>query len=237
MLLSITNGLLLVLIGCTQAKIPGEYRESQGSTGIFSVEQSDNRLKFVRFVKLEDGTVINPIMYRYPAFRKIFDPPRELRVRSSQITSVRGNKKIRLPISEEITSYLLLVRNSVPAKIQNDGTTQTMYEWSDWQLLEIDAKEVSLDKPIVIPPFEELLKREISDEQEELLKDLVQKYDKIVAAARKKVSTPVPPRKTAAGQDQDSQPANEKKIEQEEESDKKSSDEPGLSEEKETAKP
>jgi len=42
------------------------------------------------------------------------------------------------------------------------------------QLFEIEAKDISPDKPIVIPAYEELAKRELTKEQKELLENLVQ---------------------------------------------------------------
>ncbi len=61
----------------------------------------------------------------------------------------------------------------------------------DWQLLEIPAKNLTPEKPLVIPAYEELAKRELTKEQKELLKDLVQRYDALAAAARKKANPPV----------------------------------------------
>ena len=185
--------LLLLIMGCETAADSDEYRESQGTVGILTLEQVDPLLRIAQFVKLKNGTVSYAKMYRYPGFRKLFDPPNEKKVRSQQIIT-SNDSSIYLPMSKEIASYLFLISKRLPIKAVDDGERTTDRDWSDWQLFEIPATEISKDKPIVIPPFEELAKRELTKEQEARLKDLVERYEKIEAKARKKASTPVPPR-------------------------------------------
>ena len=98
-----------------------------------------------------------------------------------------------MPISEEITTHLLLVRKAYSIEVIEDGKPKREIKWHDWQLLELPAGDISPEKPIVIPSFEELQKRELSKDKQELLEDLVQRYDKIEAAAWKKAGTPTKP--------------------------------------------
>jgi len=127
--------------------------------------------------------------------------------RTAKSTTKKKHNFIHLPYSEEIDTYILLVRtsfhkDSVPKyvdKTERDPLnkilgTKTDYVWANWQLLEIPAKDISPEKPLVIPAYEELAKRELTKEQKELLKDLVQRYEKVAAAARKRAATPVKPR-------------------------------------------
>jgi len=109
-----------------------------------------------------------------------------------------------LPQSKEIAEYLFLVRRSyhkdaVPEyvkKTEQDTINkkpgaQPDHVWANWQLLEFPTEDL---KPFVIPSYETLAKHELTKEKKELLKDLVQRYDKAAAAARKRAATPVKPR-------------------------------------------
>jgi hypothetical protein len=103
------------------------------------------------------------------------------------------HQSIYLPVSEDIERYLYLIRRGVIKETQVEGRTTKALQWTDWQLLDIPAQDVSKDKPIVIPSFEVLTKRELTTEQQELLKDLVGRYEKIETEAEKKMATPASP--------------------------------------------
>ena len=146
---------------------------------------------------------LDPKLYYYQ-LRRILFRPRPVEEVGRVWTTIGRNAEpkyrvLHLPESEEIDTYLLLVRKHLPKRVEVDGELKTEYELSDWQLLELDAKDVSPDKPITIPPYEELAKRELSAEQQDLLKDLIKKQDENEAAALKKASTPVPPKPLLPG--------------------------------------
>ena len=188
----ITFILIVVMVGCVSANAPGEYRESQGSVVKFTVEQSTPVLTITWFVKLQDGLVIRPKIFFYQARQVLFAfRSVEESARIWQITSTKARNFLYLPYSKEINTYLLLIRAPLPKEVEKDGKIETIYEQSEWQLLEIPAKEVSPEEPIVIPAFEELIKRELPKEKQELLNDLVTKYNAIATAAKKRMDTPM----------------------------------------------
>jgi len=183
-------------VGCSRANAPGVYRESQGKVAMFTTKPVDRVLRITRFVKLQDGTVIRPILYYYQLRRGFlfgFDRVEECG-RTFRTVGRSGNslsRSLYLPVSEEIATHVLLVQTSFPREIKKYGETRTRYIWADWQLIEIDAKDLSPEKPIAIPAYEELAKREQTKEKKELLKDLVQRYDKVAVAARRRAANSV----------------------------------------------
>ena len=102
-------------------------------------------------------------------------------------------RALHLPVSEEIATHLLLVRTSILKGKKANDEQKPEYEMAAWQLIEVEAKDISPEQPLLIPAYEELSNRELTKEQNELLQDLVKKYDKIVAVAKKKAATPVKP--------------------------------------------
>jgi len=193
MQISIVHFLTFMLMGCAHAETPGEYRESNGKVVKFVVKQSDPIHRITWFLKLKDGSVIRPEIYYYQTQFTLLGIQRvEESARTSQTTSTNKKKFIYLPYSEEIDTYLLLVRTPVPKEVEKDGKTETVYEQSALLLLEIPAKDVSPEKPLVFPSYEELSSRELPKEQQKLLKDLVKRYDLIKAAAKKRRDTPMP---------------------------------------------
>lgn len=188
---------LVCSMRCTHADIPDEYRESQGKVAKFSVDLSDPVLRVTEFLRLQDGSVIRPKVFYYKTQRILFRPRRVEESARTFRTLGRDvpatHRVLYLPTSEEIATYLILVRKSFPKEVEKDGKRKTEYIWADWQLLEIKSEDISSEKPLVIPAFEELTKRELTKEQKELLTDLVQRYDNQAAAARKKAATPVKP--------------------------------------------
>jgi len=196
--------------GCARADAPSVYRESQGKVEEFTVEQFDRTLRITAFIQLQDGTVIHPTVYYYQVHktligvRKVEKPGRLWRTFGRDRDPLY--RKLHLPRSKEIALHLIMVRrsfhkDSVPKyviKAEPDPLykilgNKTDYVWANWQLLEIEAKDLSPNKPLVIPAYEELAKREQTKEQKELLEDLVQRYDKTAAAARKRAATPTKP--------------------------------------------
>ena len=210
------------------------YRESQGEVAKFTVQVTDPGIRVTSFARLQDGTVIRPYLYYYQVRRTTFGGVGRIEKIGRTFRSLSRNKHaqynvIRLPQSKEIAAHLLLVRrsfhkDSVPDYVSETKPYKKMsgektdYVWANWQLLELPTGDISPDKPIEFPSFEVLSNRELSKEKEELLKDLVQMYDKIAAVARKKARTPVPSHKIKAGQNKNPQSAHEEKVEQEKES-------------------
>ena len=188
------QALVPTIMGCSHAKLPGEYRESRGEVVKFDVMQTDPVLRVTWFVKLQDDTVIRPKLYYYQGHKTLIGVRQvEKSTRTSQTTTPERKRFLYLPTSEEIATYLLLIRTSVlkegrERKIKFDKAD---YEMGDWRLLEIDAKDLTPEKPLVIPAYEELAKRELTKEQKKLLEDLVQKYEVLLAAAKVKANTPV----------------------------------------------
>jgi len=197
-------------IGCTRADPPGVYRESKGKVARFTVELTDQALMIAApFIKLEDGSVIDPTLYFYQLREGFLLGVSKVERSGRTFRSIgRDSKAIYrayyLPVSEEIDTYLILVRkgfhkDSVPKYVNKTERNPTGillgyksdYVLANWQLLEIPAKDISPEKPIVIPAYEELAKRELTKEKKELLEDLVQRYEKASAAARKRMVTPV----------------------------------------------
>jgi len=175
-------------LGCADTNTPGEYRESQGKVTKFTVELTDRALTIATpFIKLQDGSVIQPKMYYYQ-YHKTLIGVRQVEKGSRIFRSIGRDLDAKyrayyLPTSEEIVTYFFLVRTSVlkEGRKRKAKFEKADYEMGDWQLLEIEAKDLSPEKPLVIPSY----KRELTKEQKELLQDLVQRYDKIEAAAKK----------------------------------------------------
>ncbi len=187
-------------MGCSHADAPGVYRESQGTVAEFTAELTDRTLTIaVAFIKLQDGTVIHPKVYYYQVHKTLIGVRSVEKLGRLWRTFGRDRKPtyraLHLPTSEEIATHLLLVRTSVlkEGRKRKAKFDKEDYEMGDWQLLEIEAKDLSPEKPLVIPAFEELTKRKLTKEQKELLADLVQRYDVLEAAAWKKAATPVKP--------------------------------------------
>jgi len=162
--------------GCGRAENPGVFRESRGAVAAFSAEVTDPVIRVATFVRLKDGSVVFPHLYFYQLRKSgILGGVRNVEKsgRTYYSLSQKGNAKksnlLQLPVSKEITEYLLLVRRSFhqdkvpkfvvsterdPIKVMLGNKTE--YVWANWQLLTIPASEISPKKPIVFPSYEEL---------------------------------------------------------------------------------
>lgn len=183
--------------GCPQPDNAELYRESDGEVAAFTVEPKDPVIRVAAFVRLQDGSVIHPRLYYYQTdlsgilggARRVEKPGRTFRSIGRDFES--KYRKLYLPLSEEIKTYLFLVSTNYPKDIEVMGSTETIYLRHDWQLWELAASNLSPTKPIVFPGYEELNERGISREREALRKQMVELYEKAAAAARRKSSTPV----------------------------------------------
>ncbi len=191
-------------LGCAKGGVSNEYRESRGEVDQFTVEVSDGAVRMAYFLRLRDDSVIYPYVLYYQ-FRKGFlgtsthveKPQRVFEVYSRRVEA--KYRSLHLPRANEIKSYLFLIRTSVlkPGKVEKPlgKRDPADYQQGDWVLYEIPANEVSPDAPIRIPAYKELSERDMTEDQEKLLEDLVLQYDEQLARAYKKAGTPVPPRK------------------------------------------
>lgn len=188
---------LLQQIGCKEAGSRRVYRESDGEVAAFKTEPADPVLRVATFVRLRDGSVIHPRLYYYQidksgilgGARRVEKPGRTFRSMGRELES--KSRKIYLPLSEEISSYLFLVSTNYSKDIEVMRSTETIYLRDDWQLLELATSDLSPTGPIVFPKYAELKERELSGEREASRRELVKLYERAAKVARRKSSTPV----------------------------------------------
>lgn len=187
--------IVVTLSGCVrETKRKGHvFRESQNSVKKFDVKMSDSTLRVVEFVKLKDDSIIYPTMYYLQGHKTLKGYQKVEKIaRTFQTISPNTSAFIYLPSTDEIASYLLLIRKASKKKQETEESkTKTIYEWSDWQLLEIEFDSSSEKGTITIPAFEDLQQRKIDAEMQKTRSELVKRFDSISIEARKKAGTPV----------------------------------------------
>ncbi len=168
-----------------------EYRESRGQVSKISVTQSDVYLDVVIFLKLENNSLQDPKIYYYQV-KQVFTGWRKIEFPGRLWTSTNKNRPLLyVPISKDIQDYLFLIRKPIPKKVEVDGRTKTEYDWTDWHLLQVSAKDIADKKELVIPPFDEIV--EESNEHKELLEKLRAMYEAARAEGEKEMNTPGAP--------------------------------------------
>ncbi|MFO0789799.1 MAG: hypothetical protein U0805_10095 [Pirellulales bacterium] len=184
---------ILIPIGCAAADAPGEFRESKGHVAKYSVEQTDPVLRIACFVRLTSGEIIHPKLYYFQMHYTAVGVRSVEKVGRIWKTTGRDARTafLYLPTSEDIDTYLLLVGKVKGT--EKDISVVTKWIWSDWQLLTIKGDDLSHQKLIVIPAFEQLQQNPLAKADQELLANLVEMYKKIEAAAIEKMNTPVGP--------------------------------------------
>jgi len=191
-------GFLLVVVsdmGCSNTGSKAEYRENQGKVVECTVELTDPAVMVTWFAKLDDGSIIRPRIY-YNQYHKTLVGGRQVEKISRIFRSFGRDmeakfRSLHLPNSVEIAAHLLLVRTGRPAAEKKTGDNEVQSQMTEWQLLEISPLDILEDKTIVIPAFEVIKKRDLSEEQQALLKELESKYGQIASAAKRNASKPV----------------------------------------------
>ena len=165
-----------------------EYRESQGEVQEIPVTQSETYLRIATLIKLRDGKLQIPKLHYYQV-EQVFTGWRKIEFPGRLSSPTNKNRPLLyVPISKDIQDYLFLIRKPIPKKVEVDGKTKTEYDWTDWQLLQVSADDIAVDKPLVIPPFDEIV--EESKQHTELQEKVRTMYETARAEAEKKMNTP-----------------------------------------------
>ena len=187
--------IMAVFFGCTHSNVPGEYRESQGTVTRFSTNQTDPVLRITEFLKLKNGTIIYPTYFFYHIQKTSTGTRRVEKIaRTFQSITPKGKNFLYLPTANEIAIYYFLVRKSYPVEVQINEVTKTEYRWTDWHLWELKADDLPKNKQLTFPAFEKICRKELTELQQQIQVELIQKYEKIEAAAWKAAGTPVGPK-------------------------------------------
>jgi hypothetical protein len=167
------------------------FRESVKQVARIPVRQPDVFLRVAVFLKLKEGVsgkIVLPSVFYYKARFTETGVARVERKAGVESTIAAQRQFIYLPVGDRIERYLLFIRKATVKKSVVNGVGKQTTEFSDRVLFEVPAAEVSADKPIIIPAYDELAKRE---QPSELLKSLQAMYDVAMAEQTKEASTPV----------------------------------------------
>jgi hypothetical protein len=183
--------LIILMGGQGCAEDSREYRESRGQVSKISVTQSEIYLRIAPVLRLRDGRLQIPKLHYYQV-EQVFTGWRKIEFPGRLSSPINKNRPLLyVPISKNIQDYLFLIRKPIPKKVDVDGNTKTEYDWTDWHLLQVSAKDIAVDKSLVIPPFDEIV--EESSKQKELLEEVRTMYEMARAEAEKKMNTPGAP--------------------------------------------
>ncbi len=182
---------------CESPREPGTYLRGCGEIKPVFTKGTDTIVQVARFVELSDGSVLMPKLKYFRYGRKAKEKEFTLQILRADR---RYNGTLDLPVSKDIKKHLLLIRTPLSQDIEPDSFLSSesnhleeadlleIEEWTPWELVEIPAEYISAGQSIKLPRCEELAKRKISEEKQELLKDLVARYNKIKSAARKTIT-------------------------------------------------
>lgn len=188
---------------CEAPREPGTYLKGCGEIKSVRTKVTDTVVQVARFVELSDGSVHMPKLKYFWYVRKAKEKEFALQILRADR---RYNGSLDLPVSKDIKKHLLLIRTPVSQDIDPDSLLGSesnhleeadflgIEEWTPWELIELPSEYIRYTTKSIalrIPSCEELATRELSDEKQELLDDLVAKYNKKRAAAKSDFNEPL----------------------------------------------
>ena len=180
---------MAIAVGCVKAEVRSVYYESKGEVATFSLDHNAHYLGIAVFVRLQDGSLQFPKLYYYQGHHTPIGVRKVEKVGDLSRGTTKELRNLRLPLSNEIQSYLLYIRTSYPEEVEKQGVRRIVYKFTDWSYMEVPAKDVSPDKPIKIPPFAEL--KNLNPDQEKVLKELNEMYSEARKAREAEAAKPI----------------------------------------------
>jgi hypothetical protein len=180
---------LLLFPYAAKAQERGHFRESNGRIIRVPVKQNEERLRYIAFVKFDDGSVMLPRMYygQKHFTRGGVATVEKLGPMGSIISPHR--KEIILPKGDEISAYRFLVCRPVIVRAYQYGQMGNVTRWTDCALYEIAASDLLAEKELNIPAFAELEKQRES--RRHVFDDLQKRFTLEEAKAKKAGSKPI----------------------------------------------